>query len=83
MDNHKQYWRTNLRYLAILLGIWFIVGFLFSILLVDPLNQVRLAGFPLGFWFAMQGATIVAVILMFVYTRLMNKLDEKYHLEDD
>jgi putative solute:sodium symporter small subunit len=76
--NKKKYWKKNLRYLAILLGIWFIVSFVFGILLVDELNAFRIGGFKLGFWFAQQGAIYVFVILIFVYIRLMNALDKEF-----
>jgi putative solute:sodium symporter small subunit len=78
----KKYWRTNLKYLVILLSIWFIVSFLFGIILVDELNTIRLGGFKLGFWFAQQGAIYVFVVLILVYIRLMNQLDKKYNLNE-
>ena len=78
----KKYWRTNLKYLVILLSIWFTVSFLFGIILVDELNTIRLGGFKLGFWFAQQGAIYVFVILILVYIWLMNRLDKKYNLND-
>lgn len=81
-DNATAYWKENLRYLAILLAIWFIVSFGFGILLVDQLNEIKLGGFKLGFWFAQQGSIYVFVILIFVYIRLMNKLDKKYGLDE-
>tara|TARA_B100000809_G_C14791028_1_gene406673 strand:- start:313 stop:570 length:258 start_codon:yes stop_codon:yes gene_type:complete len=77
-ENQKKYWKKNLRYLAILLSIWFLVSFVFGILLVDELNTIRVGGFKLGFWFAQQGAIYVFVILIFVYIRLMNKLDKEF-----
>jgi putative solute:sodium symporter small subunit len=52
-----------------------------GILFVDALNSIRLGGFKLGFWFAQQGAMYVFVILIFVYIRLMTKLDKKYGLD--
>ena len=73
-EKHKKYWKENIRYLSILLAIWFLVSYVFGILLVDALNTIRLGGFKLGFWFAQQGAIYVFVILIFVYIRLMNKL---------
>ena len=76
--NKKKYWRENLKYLAILLTIWFLVSFVFGILLVDELNTIRLGGFKLGFWFAQQGAIYVFVVLIFVYIKLMNKLNKKF-----
>ena len=81
-ENASAYWKENLRYLAILLSIWFVVSFGFGILLVDQLNAIKIGGFKLGFWFAQQGAIYVFVILIFVYIRLMNKLDKKYGLEE-
>ena len=79
---HKKYWRTNLRYLFILLSIWFLVSYGFGILLVDELNTIRMGGFKLGFWFAQQGAIYVFVLLIFVYVRLMNRLDKKFKMDD-
>lgn len=78
----KKYWKTNLKYLSILLTIWFIVSYLFGIILVDELNTIRLGGFKLGFWFAQQGSIYVFVILIIVYINLMNKLDKKYEVNE-
>lgn len=78
----KKYWKENLRYLTILLFIWFLVSYGFGILLVDELNTIRLGGFKLGFWFAQQGSIYVFVVLIFVYVRLMNKLDKKYKVNE-
>lgn len=78
----KKYWRENLKYLAILLTIWFLVSYGFGILLVDELNTIRLGGFKLGFWFAQQGSIYVFVLLIFIYVRLMNKLDKKYKVNE-
>jgi len=77
----KTYWKKNLKYLAILLSIWFLVSYVFGILLVEQLNSIKFGGFKLGFWFAQQGAIYVFVILIFVYIRLMNKLDKKFNLD--
>ena len=75
---NRKYWKKNLSYLTILLIIWFVVSFVFGIILVDELNSIRLGGFKLGFWFAQQGAIYVFVILIFVYIKLMNKLDKEF-----
>jgi putative solute:sodium symporter small subunit len=75
----KEYWKKNLKYLLILLSIRFTVSFGFGILLIDELNQIKIGGFKLGFWFAQQGSIYVFVTLIFIYIGLMNKLDKKYH----
>jgi len=77
-DRARLYWRQNLRYLAGLLTIWFVVSYGAGILFVDQLDQIRFFGFRLGFWFAQQGSIYVFVLLIFVYVRLMNRLDERY-----
>ncbi|MDB9842475.1 DUF4212 domain-containing protein [Polaribacter sp.] len=81
MKNQKKYWKTNLKYLTILLTIWFIVSYGCGIIFVDELNTIRMGGFKLGFWFAQQGSIYVFTILIFIYIRLMNKLDKKYNLD--
>ena len=81
-ENKKKYWKKNLKYVSILLSIWFLVSFVFGILLFDELNMIRLGGFKLGFWFAQQGAIYVFVILIFVYIKLMNKLDKKFDVQE-
>jgi len=80
--NLNSYWRTNLKYLLVLLIIWFAVSYGFGILLVDQLNTVKLGGFKLGFWFAQQGSIFTFVILIFIYVYLMNKLDKKYDVDE-
>ncbi|WGK65667.1 DUF4212 domain-containing protein [Croceiramulus getboli] len=81
-SHHQAYWRQNLKYLAILLSIWFLVSFGCGILFKDYLNQFTLGGFKLGFWFAQQGSIYVFVLLIFVYIFLMNRLDKKFGYDD-
>ncbi len=80
--DHRRYWHANLRYLGVLLFIWFTVSYGFGILFVDQLDRIRLGGFKLGFWFAQQGSIYVFVVLIFVYVWLMNRLDRRYDVDD-
>ena len=75
-----QYWKRNITYVLLLLTVWFLVSMGCGVLFVDQLNKVRLpgTGFKLGFWFAQQGAMCIFVVLIFVYVRLMNRLDERF-----
>ena len=79
----KSYWQENLRLIFICLVIWFIVSFGFGILLVEPLNTIRLGGYKLGFWFAQQGSIYTFVMLIFWYSYQMNKLDKKHFPNSD
>ena len=78
-----RYWKDNLRLMLSLLVVWFVVSFGCGILLVDELNQIRMGGFKLGFWFAQQGAIYVFLILIFVYVYKMNRLDKKYGVYEE
>lgn len=83
-DKNKQaaYWKENLKVLSVLLFIWFIVSFGAGILFKDYLNNFMLGGFKLGFWFAQQGSIYAFVILIFIYIRLMTRLDKKYGYDE-
>ena len=80
--NANAYWKENIRYLAMLLTIWFLVSYGAGILFKSQLDTFRLGGFKLGFWFAQQGSIYVFVVLIFVYVRLMNRLDKKYGYDE-
>lgn len=82
MSNNASYWAANVRLMIICLVIWFVVSFGFGILLFEPLNQFRIGGYKLGFWFAQQGSIYVFLILIFFYASRMNKLDRKHGVNE-
>ena len=82
-NSKDRYWKENLKYLGILLTIWFLVSYGAGIIFVDQLDAITIGGFPLGFWFAQQGSIVTFVILIAVYVLLMNKLDRKYDVHED
>ena len=81
-ENRAAYWKANLRLLAILLAIWFVVSYGLGILLAPLLNNFYLGGYPLGFWFAQQGSIYVFLALIFVYASRMNKLDKQFGVDE-
>ena len=72
------YWKSNLIILSSLLLIWFIVSFGFGIIWSDDLDNFRIGGFKLGFWFSQQGSIYFFVLIIFLYVYLMNKLEKKF-----
>ncbi len=76
-----RYWRANLRIVTILLSVWFGVSFGRGILLVEPLNNIHVAGFPLGFWFSQQGSIYVFIVLILVYARWMDRIDREHGVD--
>ena len=78
----KEYWRRNVSLMIKLMVIWFVVSFGCGILLVDFLNQYRIGGYKLGFWFAQQGSIYTFVVLIFYYSRKMAALDIEFGVDE-
>ncbi|MPY85382.1 MAG: DUF4212 domain-containing protein [Actinophytocola sp.] len=68
--------------MMILLSVWFIVSFGCGILFVEQLNKIEIAGFPLGFWFAQQGAIYTFLVLILIYAVRMDRLDDEYGVSE-
>ena len=77
-----RYWRENLKIVLGLLSVWFLVSYGAGILLADVLDEVKVYGFKLGFWFAQQGSILFFVALIYVYVRLMNRLDRRFDVHE-
>jgi len=82
MDKDQNYWKENISLIIKCLTIWFMSSYVFSIILVDQLNTIRLGGYKLGFWFAQQGSIYVFVILIFYYAHKIGDIDNKYGTND-
>ena len=82
-NSASDYWKANIRLVTILLVIWFVVSYLFGIILVEPLNTIKIGGLGLGFWFAQQGSIYTFVALIFFYAWRMNKLDRQFDVHED
>ena len=82
-DQGKAYWNAVLGLIMKVLAVWFIVSYGCGILFASALNSIHLGGYPLGFWFAQQGSMYVFVALIFIYAKLMGKIDEKFDVHED
>ena len=78
-----EYWKANVRLLTGILVVWALVSYGFGIILVEPLNNIHIGGYKLGFWFAQQGSIYVFVCLIFFYVWRMNKMDRDYDVHED
>ena len=77
-QNSDNYWRANLKLIAGCLLLWFCISFLCGIVFVEELNQFRLGGYRLGFWFSQQGSIFSFLILIIFYNWRIHKLDQHY-----
>jgi putative solute:sodium symporter small subunit len=81
-DHRRSYWKRNVRLMTVLLSIWALVSFGFGIILAEPLNNIVIGGYPMGFWWAQQGSIIVFVLLIAFYVWRMDKLDAEYGITE-
>lgn len=76
----EAYWKKNRRLIGILLAIWALVSYGFAILI--PLN-FNIGQLPANFWWAQQGSMYVFVILIFVYSWRMDKIDREFDVHEE
>ncbi len=77
-----EYWKANVRLLTGILVVWALVSYGFGIILVEPLNNIHIGGYKLGFWFAQQGSIYTFVALIFFYAYRMNAIDKKFNVHE-
>ena len=79
-ERSRRYWHQNLATIGVLLFLWALVSFGLGIYWAEDLHEIQapLPGTPLGFWFAQQGSIFTFVLLIWIYTRRMNRLDDEY-----
>ena len=78
---HRRHWRANLRFTAVLLGLWF--GVAFGVAWWARGLDFVFFGWPFSFWVAAQGAPIVFLMIVVVYAASMNRLDHAHGVSED
>lgn len=78
----EAYWQENITIIIKLLAVWFIFSFGCGIIFINELNLIEISGVKLGYWFAQQGSIYIFVILVFIYARIMAKIDTKYGVNE-
>jgi putative solute:sodium symporter small subunit len=76
------YWKKTSRLMWIILTLWAIFSFVAPAFAVQ-LNNIVIAGFPLGFYMAAQGSLISYVVLCFWNASAQNKIDEEFGVAED
>ena len=73
--------RTS-RLMWTILVLWVFFSFVIPAFAVQ-LNQIVIAGFPLGFYMAAQGSLIAYVVLCFWNASAQNKIDEEFGVAEE
>lgn len=72
------HWRKTQRLTLILLVIWLLTGFL-TVFYARELLHLNLFGWPLPFYMAAQGASLVYLAIIAVYAWSMRRLDREFY----
>lgn len=80
--DRETYWKLQMRRTALLLAVWFVVGYVLSIFLAESLNGLTILGMPFGFWMAQQGSIFVFIGLILAYAVMTGRLDRRAGVEE-
>jgi putative solute:sodium symporter small subunit len=81
-ERREEYWRRTSRLMWIIMALWVFFSFIIPAFAIQ-LNQIKIAGFPLGFYMAAQGSLISYVVLCFWNAHAQNKIDEEFGVAED
>jgi putative solute:sodium symporter small subunit len=81
-QNQNTYWAKTTRLMIIMISLWAFFGFIVHFFVI-PLNNIKIAGFPLGFYMAAQGSLIAFVVMLFWFSRAQDKIDRDSGVAED
>ena len=84
MQGHtdEAYWSKTMNLMYIMMGLWLFFSFVIHIFVV-PLNAIRIAGFPLGFYMAAQGSLIAFVVMLFWFAKRQDQIDRECGVNEE
>ena len=81
-EQQAAYWHRTRNLMFSILALWFI--FSFGIHFFAPgLNEIRIIGFPLGYYMAAQGSLIAFVLMCVWNARAQDRIDREFGVQDE
>lgn len=77
-----EYWKRTSTLMWTILVLWFVFSFVVHFFAIQ-LNQIRVLGFPLGYYMAAQGSLVIFVILCFWNASAQDKIDNEFGVSDE
>ena len=75
-DKLKRHWERTRNLTIVVLAFWFVFSFVVH-WFAASLNSMTIMGFPLGYYFAVQGSLAIFVILIFVQNWKQDQIDDE------
>ncbi|MCO5163732.1 MAG: DUF4212 domain-containing protein [Mesorhizobium sp.] len=76
------YWTKTRNLMIVMMALWVFFGYVVH-MFVGSLNNIVILGFPFGYYMAAQGSLIAFVIMLFVFARRQNAIDEEHGVAED
>lgn len=76
------YWRRTSGLMWTMLVLWIFFGFVVH-MFVNSLNEIKILGFPLGFYMAAQGSLIAFVAMLFIFAKRQDAIDRQEGVAED
>ena len=80
--DYSGHWAKTRNLMFFALAVWLFFSFLIHFF-VNPLNNIVILGFPVGFWMAAQGSLIAFVVLLFWFASKQDQIDREFGVAED
>lgn len=81
-ESRAQHWAKTRNLTVLVLIIWAIFAFVVPAFAKD-LNELSFLGFPLGYYFCVQGSLLIFVLLIFFQNWRQDSIDDEFGVGDE
>ena len=81
-ETRQSHWRKTSTLTYVILALWFLFGYVVPWFAKD-LNAASFLGFPLGYYFIVQGSLIIFVLLIVVQNIFQDNIDEEHGVAEE
>lgn len=81
-EQQAAYWHKTRNLMWVILAAWFFFSFVIHVF-APQMNNVRILGFPLGYYMAAQGSLIAFVLMCVWNAKAQDKIDNEFGVQDE
>lgn len=79
--NRAEHWRKTRNLTIVILALWVLFGIIIPYN-AAALNSMSFLGFPLGYWFCVQGSLIAFVIMIWFQNWRQDSIDDEHGVSE-
>lgn len=81
-EKQAAYWSKTRALMFAILGAWFFFSFVIHFF-APSLNNIKIIGFPLGYYMAAQGSLIAFVLMCIWNAKSQDQIDREFGVQDE